>query len=149
VVSKGDRTLLLDQLDVLLSELVNMVAHALTESVRGKVSVSQFLVLKILSTWGKSSVSQVAARLQITMSAVTSLGDGLVRTGLVERTRDDKDRRVVWLELTEKGLALVRELEKHRRELMEKVVSTLSYDKLEDLVRILEEIVHGAGAARS
>ena len=138
--ARADRTALLDQLDTLLSRIVDVLTRGLSQMVRGRVSVPQFFVLRVLRDRGKSSISQVAANLQITPSAVTYLADGLVRGGLVERVRDENDRRVVWLEMTGKGLELVRDLEKRRRGEMQRITSPLSTDELEALVRILARL---------
>ncbi|HHY36001.1 MAG TPA: MarR family transcriptional regulator [Firmicutes bacterium] len=145
MICQSDRTTLLDQLDVLLSKTVNLFTRSLAEVVRGKISIPQFIVLKILHDFGRSSVSQMAAKLGITLSAVTSLGDGLVRASLVERVRDEKDRRVVWLQITAKGIELVRELERRRREEMERLASRLSPEQLEELVHILGRLVATGG----
>ncbi len=145
MISQGDRTTLLDQLDVLFSKTVNMFTRSLAEVVKGKISIPQFIVLRILYDSGRLSVSQMAAKLQITPSAVTYLGDSLVRAGLIERVRDENDRRMVWLKTTAKGLELVGELEKRRREEMERVTSKLSPKELEDLVHILGKLVATEG----
>jgi len=145
MISQGDRTTLLDRLDVLLSKTVNMFTRSLAEVVKGKISIPQFIVLRILYDSGRSSVSQMAAKLQITPSAVTYLGDSLVRAGLIERVRDENDRRMVWLKTTAKGLELVGELEKRRREEMERTTSRLSARELEALVHILGKLVAPEG----
>lgn len=145
MISQGDRTTLLDRLDVLLSKTVNMFTRSLAEVVKGKISIPQFIVLRILYDSGRSSVSQMAAKLQITPSAVTYLGDSLVRAGLIERVRDENDRRMVWLKTTAKGLELVGELEKGRREEMERITSRLSARELEALVHILGKLVAPEG----
>lgn len=135
-----DRAILLNRLDSLLSTMVEMLTRSLAQLVRGRISVPQFIVLKALQDSGKASVSQVAARLQITPSAVTYLADSLVRESLVERVRDELDRRVVWLRMTRKGLELIGDIQKRRREEMERITQRLSDAELGVLVSILDKL---------
>ncbi|SER20743.1 MarR family transcriptional regulator [Actinokineospora terrae] len=51
--------------------------------------------------------SLVAARLCLTTSSATSLIARLTATGLLQRVRDDRDRRLVRVELTDTGWALL------------------------------------------
>jgi DNA-binding MarR family transcriptional regulator len=60
-------------------------------------------VLRILAARAGLRPSEVAAIGRWTPGTVTSLTDTLVRDGYVERRRDDRDRRVVRLHLTESG----------------------------------------------
>jgi DNA-binding MarR family transcriptional regulator len=47
--------------------------------------------------------SEIRAELEITQGSVTFLVDGLEKQGLVTRTVDPTDRRVVYVELTDRG----------------------------------------------
>lgn len=49
------------------------------------------------------STSALAARIDASLPATTGVVDRLERAGLVERLRDDNDRRVVLVGLTERG----------------------------------------------
>ena len=69
----------------------------------------------------QSTVTELAARLQLAQSTVTELVGRAERAGLIERERSEKDLRVAHLRLTEEGerrLALtVRSHEEQRHEL--------------------------------
>ena len=60
-------------------------------------------VMRVLEARNGLKSSEVAARGWSTPGTVTTVVDTLVRDGLVERRRDDKDRRVVRLYLTQRG----------------------------------------------
>lgn len=66
-------------------------------------------VLRMLARQDGLKSSEVAARGWSTPGSVTSVVDTLVRDGLVERRRDEGDRRVVRLYLTETGQARLAE----------------------------------------
>jgi MarR family transcriptional regulator, organic hydroperoxide resistance regulator len=67
------------------------------------VSPAGLNVLRMLARQDGLMSSEVAARGWSTPGSVTSVVDTLVRDGLVERRRDDEDRRVVRLYLTGEG----------------------------------------------
>jgi DNA-binding MarR family transcriptional regulator len=58
----------------------------------------------------RRSAGELARRVEMTTGAMTSRLDALEREGLVRRLRDPSDRRVVLVELTDKGLATHNEL---------------------------------------
>jgi DNA-binding MarR family transcriptional regulator len=67
------------------------------------VSPSGFGILRVLMVNDGAKSSEVARMMYATPATITSVVDTLQRDGHVERRRDDKDRRVVRLYLTDKG----------------------------------------------
>jgi DNA-binding MarR family transcriptional regulator len=63
----------------------------------------QYLLMLVLWQDGAKTVRQLADRLKLSPSAVTPLVDRLETSGLVRRRRDEADRRVVHVELTDRG----------------------------------------------
>lgn len=53
------------------------------------------------------TVSQLGQALSVHVSTASNMLDKLARAGMVERLRDEEDRRVVRLRLTEKGRGIV------------------------------------------
>lgn len=132
---------LLGAIDDLIGVLLQRTIRDELRITRGKVTPAQFTILRLLkASGGGCTVSQVAKALQVTLSAITPLSDRLVASGLVQRTRDVDDRRVVRLELTPKGLATVSELESIKRDTIAKYVSPLSDDELSALISVLGKI---------
>lgn len=104
------------------------------------LSGSQRTVLRALVNRGPYQVSEVAAQLNVTLSAATGLVDRLVKAKLVTRERDQKDRRVVWVKVTPEGEAAVAAAESRRRAALSQLVGHLSQDDLFTLCAILERI---------
>lgn len=67
------------------------------------VTLAQCLVLLEIDDQERLTVGQLASRLRLDDSTLSRTIDGLVRRGLLERTRDDEDRRIVWARLTQQG----------------------------------------------
>ncbi len=73
------------------------------------LSEPQYNALRILRANGKPlQVYQVAERMRTREPDITRIFDRLVRGGFVERTRGEEDRRVVWVDLTAKGRAILK-----------------------------------------
>jgi DNA-binding MarR family transcriptional regulator len=66
---------------------------------------SRFLLLLMIKTTpgGRSTVTELAERMQLTQSTVTELVTRAEAAGLVGRTQSEEDARVFWLELTRVG----------------------------------------------
>ena len=67
------------------------------------LTMSRFQVLLHLQTGQGTSMSCLQRHLLLAPATITGLVDGLVNDGLVERWRDEEDRRLVYLRLTEAG----------------------------------------------
>ena len=74
-----------------------------------ELSYPQVLVLFALLDSGEVSMSDLTHWLKIAQGVATRTVDRLVEKGLVERKRDDGDRRVVFVKLTDEGLALAQQ----------------------------------------
>lgn len=104
------------------------------------LSEPQYNVLRILRGNAKPlQVHRVAERMLTRVPDITRLFDRLVRAELVERTRCEEDRRVVWVTLTTKGKDLVDELDRPVMELHRKQLGRLGVRKLQSLIELLEE----------
>jgi DNA-binding MarR family transcriptional regulator len=76
------------------------------------VTMSQCMTLELLHQRGRCSVRELAEGLALDTSTVTRVVDVLVRDGLVRRARDEKrDRRRVFVSLSERGRRLAKKLE--------------------------------------
>jgi len=75
----------------------------------GGLSHAQYHLLFGLAERGELTTSRLAAAADVTPATVTQMLDGLVGMGLVERTRSDRDRRVVTVALTDRGSELLTE----------------------------------------
>ncbi|MCA9693401.1 MAG: MarR family transcriptional regulator [Nannocystaceae bacterium] len=78
------------------------------------LSIGHIAALHLLDQHGTRSVSEIAAALELSVSAASRLTDGLVRRGLVSRTEDAADRRVKTLALTGEGVAFVDQISADR-----------------------------------
>lgn len=99
---------------------------------------SQYNILRILRGEGKPLPSlEVADRMIQVVPAITGLIDRLEKTGLVLRHRCEQDRRVVYVEITDKALKLLKEMDQPVTDLHHTLIGHLTRTELKDLIRLL------------
>jgi len=91
---------------------VNRVLNHLTQVflVQRGLSMSRYRILRYLQSRSEVNMSEMQGSLLVCGSTLTELVDGLVRSGLVLRMRDQRDRRMVYLRLTGEGREVYREV---------------------------------------
>ncbi len=70
----------------------------------------QYLVMLVLWQEGPRPIGKIADRLRLGPSAVVPLVDQLQRNGFVQRRKDANDRRMVFIELTDAGHEVERQV---------------------------------------
>jgi DNA-binding MarR family transcriptional regulator len=107
------------------------------------ISGPQYNVLRILRGHGeRMRTRQVAAEMVTREPDITRLLDRLVQRNLVSRDRCPKDRRVVWVELSKEGAALLKSLDRPVVQLHKEQLGHVSQPKLRQLSRLLFEVRH-------
>jgi DNA-binding MarR family transcriptional regulator len=111
------------------------------------LTMAQLKSLFFISNQGSTHPGKLAAALGVTPTNVTGIIDRLERHGLVSRTMDTRDRRVMLLRATGRGEDLVTKLRERRRGYLAGVLAKLNSDELAALARGLEALA-GATEAR-
>lgn len=75
------------------------------ESALSPLTEGQLVVLEFIMSHDQVKPSDLIEYLATTPAAVTTLLDRMVKNGLVVRQRDERDRRIVWIRMTDKGLS--------------------------------------------
>ncbi len=109
------------------------------------ISQSQYNVLRILRGARPKAVkiSEIADRMITRDPDVTRLVDRLIKQGLVRRERDSEDRRVVLVEITAEGLALLARLDGPAGGYTEGAMAGLRPQQLRTLDTLLNEVRAG------
>lgn len=105
---------------------------------------AQLRSLFYISRHGKLNLSGLAAGIHVTPANVTGIADRLLEQGLLTRTPDPTDRRVLWLKVTEAGETLLANLREGRASEMRRILERLSDKELLEVAGSFEIL---AGAA--
>lgn len=101
---------------------------------QGSFSLIHLNVLAILEIDGASSMGQLAAALDVSVASMTGIVDRMEKRGLVARRRDAADRRIVLVHPTDAGRDVFREIDRRRREGLEKMLVQLGDKELAGLL---------------
>jgi DNA-binding MarR family transcriptional regulator len=101
------------------------------------ISPKQFILLRVLYDVKRSTVSELASILKQSNSATTIALNRLVKANYIERVRDENDRRIVWVTLSEKAIPLLECLLERRRMLMADLTANLTDEELDQFTHCL------------
>jgi DNA-binding MarR family transcriptional regulator len=105
-----------------------------------KLSHSQYNVLRILRGAGPEGLAcrEIGERMITRDPDITRLLDRLEARGLLTRTRDQKDRRVITARITEEGRRLLDALDQPIAEVDRQPLQHLGEQRLRTLIQLLE-----------
>ncbi len=113
---------------------------------KSRLSVIKFIVLKILATnGGTMTPSEIAEWTFRERHNITTLVDRLKRDGLVRVERNIKDKRFVNVSLTAKGRKVLKQAMPVARDIVNRVMSSISEGDailLEKSLRVLRQNAH-------
>jgi DNA-binding MarR family transcriptional regulator len=113
---------------------------------KARLSVIKFIVLQILATKGGAMTpSEIAEWTFRERHNITTLIDRLKRDGLIRVERNNRDRRFVSVTLTAKGRKVLKQAAPVAREIVDRVMSSISEKDavpLEKLLRVLRRNAH-------
>jgi DNA-binding MarR family transcriptional regulator len=118
--------------------LVMRTVRAEMRASRADLAVPQFRALVFLSRHPGASLSDVATRVDLTLSATSKRIEGLVARGLVTRDAAVQDRRYVVLALTPEGEALLKSARDATRARLAEALAQLSDEDMAIVERALE-----------
>ena len=103
---------------------------------------SEFPVLKLLSRSKEKpvTISEISEKIQISKPAVSQIINALEDKGFVNRVYTKTDRRVVYVEITEKGNEAIEQAVKKRNESVNELLKKLGEEDAETFLRLLEKI---------
>ena len=123
--------------------LVGIAERSLAEV--DDVTLPQFRALVVLSTRPGTTVSDLAATLDIHPTTATRLTDRLVRKRLVQRAAVAEDRRIIRLHLTAAGAGIVRRVTERRQRDIAAIVRQMPHDTLGAVSEALASFAAAAG----
>lgn len=107
---------------------------------RARLSPSQFHSLAILYRHGSLPMSELAGLLKMSKQQLTPVVTRLSDCQMVERGWDEQDRRVVRIQITEKGLQTYRSIFLEIRNKLSDKISQLPEDSLDELEILLNRL---------
>ncbi|WP_422487361.1 MarR family winged helix-turn-helix transcriptional regulator [Gudongella sp. DL1XJH-153] len=101
------------------------------------MSISEFGVLEFLYHKGRQPVQQVAEKILVTSGTITYVLDKLTEKGLVYREKCPQDKRKFYVDLTEDGKSLIREIFPQHEIFLEKLFNKVDQKTKEEMIESL------------
>lgn len=107
-----------------------------------ELSYPQYLILGILAREGPKQPKDLINYLSITSGGITAISDKLISKGLLHRTRDEhQDRRIIYLEISDKGRDILVSLNEIRDRCFETLFACLTDAEIAFLEQIYSKLV--------
>lgn len=152
-----------------VDRILEAIVYLYTETRRATKEVArhhgltgpQVTAIKMLEGFGDLSLSALSERMSARNSTITGLVDRMEKNELVQRTRSREDRRVVLIQLTDRGRELagaipvtameifgraLRALEPGDRDVLRRVLRRLSDEVRDEVERTERELVRAEEA---
>ncbi|RFU61048.1 MarR family winged helix-turn-helix transcriptional regulator [Peribacillus glennii] len=110
------------------------------EQINEDLTNDQHYTLRFIRQRGKCTSTDLAKAFNVNKSAITAIIARLVDKGLIERTRDKRDRRVVYLALTEYGNQLFLQTEQKINKHVESLITSFDDEEIQSFIGTYEKL---------
>jgi len=119
-----------------------MIPYAIESWRELEVPLAQLKSLFITASKGETNPSTLAQDLRVTPGDVTGIIERLVAQGLMIRKSNPEDRRIIWLQPTDKGRELLANLMESHTPHMVHILEYMSLEDLKSLLRGFSGFIH-------
>lgn len=110
------------------------------EQIGSDLTNDQHYTLRYINQAGSCTSSELAEVFDVKKSAITAMITRMWEKGLIKRTRDENDRRVVYLTLTEKGNELFAKTEDRIHKLVESLIVKFDKEEIMQFITTFEKL---------
>ena len=123
-----------------------LVLLKLTVAQHFRLALPQLTAIGILATAGALHFKELHRRTAIPKSTLTVMVDGLGKRGLVERIRDEADKRECKIALTKRGQRLAHQVSQREAATLERMLAGLADEQARSYLEVLEQLVRSGEA---
>ncbi|WP_249226118.1 MarR family winged helix-turn-helix transcriptional regulator [Oceanobacillus jordanicus] len=104
------------------------------------MKTSEFAILETLFHKGRQTVRQISEAVLINTGSITYVIDKLETKGLLEREHCKEDRRVVYIQITNKGTQLMQEIFPKHQQVIENLFEGVSKEDMRVVIETLKKV---------
>ncbi|MCA1063608.1 MarR family transcriptional regulator [Rossellomorea sp. AcN35-11] len=108
------------------------------------ITPPQFIALQWLFEYGDMTIGDLSSKMYLACSTTTDLVDRMEKNQLVERVKDENDRRVVRIHMLKEGERIIEEVINKRQNYLQSVLTDFSREEVlllkDNLARLHQEI---------
>lgn len=98
-------------------------------------TTSQCYTILELYKSGSLTMNELSEKMNLNSSTMTRILDNLVRDKFISRDKDEFDRRIVLVSLTDKGMTAAKDLDTAVKEYYKKIIANIPYGQVEEVLR--------------
>ncbi|MFJ7971149.1 MarR family winged helix-turn-helix transcriptional regulator [Psychrobacillus sp. NPDC096389] len=104
------------------------------------ITPPQFVALQWLLELGDMTIGDLSNKMYLAFSTTTDLIDRMERSELVQRVRDEQDRRVVRIHLLAEGERIIEEVIDKRQQYLKEILGQFDENEVANLSILLEKL---------
>jgi MarR family transcriptional regulator, organic hydroperoxide resistance regulator len=129
----------------LLEKELRYISHLIKQKGREilsnyTITPPQFVALQWLHESGDMTIGDLSTKMYLAFSTTTDLVDRMEKNELVQRVRDEQDRRVVRIHLLPEGERVIQEVILKRQEYLQEILAEFNEKEVEDLLENLQKL---------
>lgn len=137
----GDEYKAINQVLVkLVNEIWKLEGDAIITKEFKDITNNDMHVIEAVGLGDGRNMSSIAKKLNVTVGTLTIAMNNLVNKKYVERRRSEKDRRVVLIKLTDRGVSAYKHHEDYHRQMIEAIMEKIDESELPVLMKMLDGV---------
>ena len=104
------------------------------------LSITEMHTIEAIGQHHTRNMTMVAVSLKITLGTLTATVNNLVKKGYVERSKIEQDRRIVQIQLTDKGKIAYKIHEKFHIDMVNDIIDKLSFEEEKVMIKALDNL---------
>ncbi|WP_425449097.1 MarR family winged helix-turn-helix transcriptional regulator [Dethiothermospora halolimnae] len=125
----------------LIREINSKLNHGIKNQLKETgLTMPQLIVVKVLSKNKRLKVSEISKKIKLVNSTVSGIIDRLEKQDIVRRIRSKEDRRIVYIELSNKGNDIVKKYQHTINNFFNNIFINCSEEEMETILKGLETL---------
>lgn len=131
---------LIDRYIAVSFKVTKKAESLIKEQIGDDLTNDQHYILRYIYQTEECTSSELAEVFKVNKSAITAIINRMADRGLIKRTRDESDRRVVYLTLTDEGNILFEKTEDRIHCLVESIITKFNIDEIQHFIQTYEKL---------
>jgi len=129
---------------IVMNKMMSSLSHRLTPHFKSlDIHETEFFVLFALDSNGPMTIQDIGSKIDMTSGTMTYVIDKLEKKTYIKRVRCAKDRRRIYIELTDEGISFWKEIIVKHMKQMEDSFSHMSDEEMLQLIELMKKVGKG------
>lgn len=132
-----------EDVGILIQKLVRVMQIFERDQIKpfGFTTSQCYVLLELKKTQGLT-MNELSEKMNLNTSTMTRIISNLVRDGYIDREKDQSDRRIVIVKLTDEGIMAAEKLDESIMNYYQKIVYNLPEGKVEEVLNSVELLIN-------